>query len=236
MFALSFLLGREEIIISDDEDGRRPKEGRLSPAVRSKYDDEDEDEQLRKAISLSLRPGDTVVGRSQRDDQRVAMGEGSLRTRRQTRRELQEREKKRRAAEREDQRQREALRAEQNREFQESLLRDQVLERQREDEERLAKQASEMLEREAERKRREEEEKERDRNSLYEELKNKFERQDKQTDSSRPEVALVLRMADGERIQHSFLADEPLEDVRQYATMKLLEKDRYVMFSARLLR
>ncbi|ELR11105.1 uncharacterized protein ACA1_351330 [Acanthamoeba castellanii str. Neff] len=66
---------------------------------------------------------------------------------------------------------------------------------------------------------------------MYAELKHQFDTKDQQQQTrsaaGRREVALVLRMANGERLpQRIFYADELLDEVRQYATLQLLERDR----------
>lgn len=229
-------------MVSDDEvDGRSSKEGRKKREILISDDAVDyesqEEEQLRLAINLSLQQqGErTATGvrsrrkRAGRDKQNDSAG--GLRTRRQARREQQERGRKRDEEEREERRQRETLLREQNREFEEGLIQDQVLEMQRRAEQERALAAEEQ-------EKKLEYEKEKDRNRLYEELKCKFEHQQASSGDGRREIALMLRLPDGERLPRSFYADDLLEEVRQFTIMKLLEKDRYrsltryVQFSA----
>jgi hypothetical protein len=240
-------VNREEIEISDDEDSslsRPQKEGRKGNEIYVEEDtsqgDEaggDGDDELAQAISLSLNTASsTAVGsRPRRGTNERTSGETGgietrLRSKRQSRQEREQREKELR--EEEERTRRELLREEQNREFQESLMRDQVIEMAKAQEEQRAREEEAKAREDEERKRAEEEARERNRELMYAELKQRFDEKDKQQQQHGAgegrEVALVLRMANGERLpQRIFYPDELLEEVRQYAILKLLERDRY---------
>jgi hypothetical protein len=248
------VFGSDEIVISDEEEpaqSRRQKEGRkgseivVDDAKQYADDDEEEEDELKRAINLSLNTSSlsssstttATNGRPRRGtNERGGGGESGgietrLRSRKQSRREREQREKELR--EEEERARRELLREEQNREFQESLMRDQVIEEAKAAEERRAREAEEHARADEERQRREAETRERDRERMYAELKHRFDTKDQQqqqttSPAGRREVALVLRMANGERLpQRIFYADELLDEVRQYATLQLLERDRY---------
>jgi len=111
------------------------------------------------------------------------------------------------------------LRQEQNREFEEGLIRDQIRELQQQKLMSASKAEEEARQKEIERKQKQE-----DRNSLFNQLKAKF--GNEVADNERSRALLLLRMPNGERLQRSFFVDVPLEEVQQWAIMKLLEKNR----------